>query len=220
MDIKFTTKTGRARLKVAVINPDRIPDLVDVVIGDTIYELQFCVEQESLNSPPSVIEMDPNLDEDKENEENGEGNMDEDSHTADGAAAHPSAAPLAANMGGADIPKGSSSLGVDLHAVAQGSKPVAILTPSGVLPDGKTQWKAQVTTEQVKLLEKNIQVTGASPMRARKRNSATVDQDSLEKATKLKACKNLDAPAPKVMFHNTHRLFLCLMILLPRELLA
>ena len=36
-----------------------------------------------------------------------------------------------------------------------------------------------------------------SPVRASKRNAATADQDSLEKATKLKALKNLDTAKPK-----------------------
>lgn len=37
----------------------------------------------------------------------------------------------------------------------------------------------------------------STPVRASKRTAATVDQDSLEKATKLKACKNLDVAKPK-----------------------
>ena len=35
--MKFTKKYGRARMKVAVLNPDLIPNLVDVVIGDFVY---------------------------------------------------------------------------------------------------------------------------------------------------------------------------------------
>jgi hypothetical protein len=34
MDTVFTKNTGRARMKVAVLNPRLIPDYVDVVIGD------------------------------------------------------------------------------------------------------------------------------------------------------------------------------------------
>ena len=37
--------TGRPRMKVAVLDPKLIPDFVDVVIGDFIYELQFAIEE-------------------------------------------------------------------------------------------------------------------------------------------------------------------------------
>jgi hypothetical protein len=36
VDTKFTKKFGKARMKVAVLDPNLIPDLVDVVIGDFI----------------------------------------------------------------------------------------------------------------------------------------------------------------------------------------
>ena len=39
VDMKFTDKFGRARLKVAVLDPSLIPNLVDVGIGEFIYEL-------------------------------------------------------------------------------------------------------------------------------------------------------------------------------------
>jgi hypothetical protein len=74
VDKKFTKKFGQARLKVAVLNPDLIPDLVDVVIGEYIYELQFRVE-EGAGDDPQPIDMDApfvednNEDMDKVNEE-------------------------------------------------------------------------------------------------------------------------------------------------------
>jgi len=46
VDIKFTKKFGMARMKVAVLNPDSIPEFVELVIGDYVYELQFRVERE------------------------------------------------------------------------------------------------------------------------------------------------------------------------------
>jgi hypothetical protein len=52
IDIVFTKSTGRARLKVAVLDPILIPDFVDVVIGNYVYELQFGVEEESLTGEP------------------------------------------------------------------------------------------------------------------------------------------------------------------------
>jgi hypothetical protein len=43
---------------VAVLDPDLIPDLVDVVVRDFVYELQFRVEQEENDDDPKLIEMD------------------------------------------------------------------------------------------------------------------------------------------------------------------
>jgi hypothetical protein len=37
VDMKFTKTFGRARLKVAALMPERIPELVDVVIGDYMF---------------------------------------------------------------------------------------------------------------------------------------------------------------------------------------
>jgi hypothetical protein len=83
VDTKFT-EYGRARLKVAMLNPDLIPDLVDVVIGDFVYKLQFRVEKDMPDGEPQVIDMDSTMDEDKPLEEKKSENIDEDGNkTAD-----------------------------------------------------------------------------------------------------------------------------------------
>jgi hypothetical protein len=69
VDTKFTKKFGRARMKVVVLDPNLIPDLVDVMIGDYVYELQFRVEQDMSNVEPQVIDMDSTMDEGKPNGE-------------------------------------------------------------------------------------------------------------------------------------------------------
>jgi len=78
VDTKFTKKYGRARMKVAVLNPDLIPDQVDVVIGDYVYELQFRMEKDMPDGEPQVIDMDSTMDEDKAPEEKEPENMDHD----------------------------------------------------------------------------------------------------------------------------------------------
>ena len=80
VDMKFTKKYGRARMKVAVLNPDLIPNLVDVVIGDFVYELQFRVEKDMSDGEPQVIDMDSTMDEDKAPEEKEPENMDHDAN--------------------------------------------------------------------------------------------------------------------------------------------
>jgi hypothetical protein len=78
VDTKLTKKFGRARMKVAVLDPDLIPNLVDVVIGDFVYELQFRVEIDMPDGEPQVIDMDSTTDEDKPLEQKGLEDMDHD----------------------------------------------------------------------------------------------------------------------------------------------
>jgi len=60
-----------------------------------------------------------------------------------------------------------------------------------MIPDGSAQWKASL------LQSKTLNGGAVSPVRASKRNVSTSDQDSLEKAMKLKARKNLNASSVK-----------------------
>uniref|UniRef100_C6JRS1 DUF4283 domain-containing protein n=1 Tax=Sorghum bicolor TaxID=4558 RepID=C6JRS1_SORBI len=69
VDTKFTKKFGRARMKVAVLDPSLILNLVDVVIGDFVYELQFRVDQDVPNGEPEVIDMDSTMEDENPNEE-------------------------------------------------------------------------------------------------------------------------------------------------------
>jgi len=58
VDMKFTKRFGRPRLRVAVLSPELISDLVDVVIGEFVYELQFRLETEEEENDPRLIDMD------------------------------------------------------------------------------------------------------------------------------------------------------------------
>ena len=77
VDMKFTKIFGRSRMKVALYNSDLIPEYVDVVIGDFIYELQFRVEKEGDESPPPLIDMDTQQDEEPNEDKGKEGNNKE-----------------------------------------------------------------------------------------------------------------------------------------------
>jgi len=65
VDTKFSKKFGRSRMKVVVLDPSLIPDLVDVVIGDFVYELQFRVEENLQNGELQLIDMDSTMDDEK-----------------------------------------------------------------------------------------------------------------------------------------------------------
>ena len=58
VDMNFTRRYGIARLQVLVLDPSLIPDVVDVAIGDNLYELCFKVEQENGFDVPEPIGMD------------------------------------------------------------------------------------------------------------------------------------------------------------------
>ena len=194
-------------MKVAVLNPDIIPNLVDVVIGDFVYELQFRVEKDMSDGEPQVIDMDSTTDED----EDPEGDPEDMDHDADkkkqepegqvpkkqsNASVPPSGqqgnnttvgAPteqLAALM--ADISTEATAVQEDLVVIKENSvKPMALLSQTGITPDGSAQWKTS-------MLNKGLGSGTVSPVRSSKRNASTSEQDSLEKASKLKAQKNLE----------------------------
>jgi hypothetical protein len=48
VDMKFTRIMDRPRFQVLVLDPDLIPESVDVVLGDFIYGLYFKVEPEGV----------------------------------------------------------------------------------------------------------------------------------------------------------------------------
>ena len=93
---------------------------------------------------------------------------------------------------------GQGTKGVVLPAVQAPIKPMVVLTPNGVNANGVSSWNAthmpQVASEELLVKKSQPPVSGVSvsPVRSSKMMAALADQDSLEKATKLKARKNLD----------------------------
>jgi len=156
VDMKFTDKFGRARLKVAVLDPSLIPNLVDVGIGEFIYELQFRVKDELDSDDPIVIDMDAPMDEDpkesepteKENED-GKGKqnkasekLDDKGTKASGMASEKPADP-AAKAPNAKV----QSQPIEQQMVVSdnsfgANKPIVILTPIGSTEVGGKLCKA------------------------------------------------------------------------------
>jgi hypothetical protein len=120
VDTVFTKSIGRARLKVAVLDPRLIPDFVDVVIGDYIYELQFGVEEESLTGEPQLIDLDFTRDEEpKEEDPKGGGPKDDNPN------------------------RGILEEKMDVDGKAPGDgKGVHLLMASRVLPLGQHSWRS------------------------------------------------------------------------------
>ncbi|PWZ46274.1 hypothetical protein Zm00014a_005638 [Zea mays] len=58
VDMVFTRKFDRARMQVAVLDPNLIPQFIHVVIGDYLYELKFKVEVAGDGEQPTPMDMD------------------------------------------------------------------------------------------------------------------------------------------------------------------
>ena len=87
--------------------------------------------------------------------------------------------------------------GIDSREKKNCDKPMVLLNQTGMTQDGTTQWKATMGDPVLPNKTKALNSWGVSPVRASKRNASTSEQDSLEKATKLKARKNMDTPSLK-----------------------
>jgi hypothetical protein len=70
VDMKFTRECERAWVQVLVLDPSLIPQYVDVVICEFIYELHFRVECEEM-AQPVPIDMEDDMMEEQEDERNG-----------------------------------------------------------------------------------------------------------------------------------------------------
>lgn len=208
VDTIFTKKFGRPRMRVAVLNPDIIPPFVDVVIGDFVYELQFKVEKDLNNGEPYVIDMDTTRDEDKDPEEDGDPeDMDLDGKNNGGKKVvqkenrinTESVAPneqlnKSCDIGAHTDPPNKSM--VEVVTTGRNSKPMVLLSPTGLNPDGTAQWKASTLQNKIDsgtiVKEYGVCKGTGSPSRSSKRTAATSAQDSMEKAKAAKARKNLD----------------------------
>jgi hypothetical protein len=58
VDMVFTRKYEVCRLQVLVLDPNLIPQFVDVVIGESLYSLWFKVETNGDGEEPVLMEMD------------------------------------------------------------------------------------------------------------------------------------------------------------------
>jgi hypothetical protein len=56
--MRFTRTIDKSRLQVLVLDHSLIPNSVDVVIGDYIYELHFQVEPEEGQDKSELMDMD------------------------------------------------------------------------------------------------------------------------------------------------------------------
>jgi hypothetical protein len=210
VDTKFTKAFGRSRLKVAVLDSSLIPVLVDVVIGDYVYQLHFGVEQGMSDGEPVLIDLDSTYeDEDPKGGEtepkdadtsgnpkedlNGDKPMDIDGKREEQPHGDGKQLPSANAQQGSASDGAMANKNAKLNASAN---PVVVMTPQI-----NGQWHAKLLNlvNDLGMINKIKGQKGGtvSPGRSSKRSAATTDQDSLEKAAKLKARQNLEHTSGK-----------------------
>jgi hypothetical protein len=69
VDMVFTRKYEICRMQVLVLDPNLIPQFVYVAIGDSLYTLQFRVEENMTDNEPIPMDMDDYQDEDFQQDE-------------------------------------------------------------------------------------------------------------------------------------------------------
>jgi hypothetical protein len=191
-----------------MLDPRLIPDFVNVIIGDYIYELQFGVEEESLTSEPQLIDLDFTRDEEpKEVDPKGGGPKDDDPNRGilekkmdvdgkvpgDGKGDPPMNGQQSTAIGATQLEElGASTKKPKI-------KPRVILSQTAGAVDGIGAWNATMLPAQndSRNLNKKFSNGIASPVRSSKRNASNVDLDSTEKAARLKAKKNLESTLDK-----------------------
>lgn len=126
VDMKFTRKFDRSRLQVMVLDPNLIPQYVDVVIGDYLYELQFRVEENVDENNPEPMDMDAGKNEDNGEQGKGEDQGNDNMETDDTAVKNDQSASQGINSKKTDT--GSQSSGV------KKARQIVHLTIPGAIP--------------------------------------------------------------------------------------
>ncbi|EEC68013.1 hypothetical protein OsI_35814 [Oryza sativa Indica Group] len=188
VDMVFTRRYDIARLQVLVLDPSLIPEVVDVVIGDYLYELAFRVEPE--NGPEEPIPMDMDNIGDGDFEKKNDGNEKGDSGKEPGPG------------GSSQYKLGSGSMfcekgGPSLHSIQ-----VGLTADSGGLNLSDEEFDGLhddvIGVERVQSQESLVAKLSAipeatvSPSRRSKRRASDSDQLVLQRAEKSKADKNLE----------------------------
>ncbi len=188
VDMLFTRRYEIARLQVLVLDPSLIPDVVDVAIGDHLYELSFKVESDIGAGDPVPLDMDNFGDGDGKRNDDGENEKDMGNKSGPGVSDVSMATD--SNLTERGGPSFTSSQ-LSLIPESEG------LTASDEDFDGLDE--ETVLVEQEKLVGKISAIPEAliSSSRKSKRRASDSDQLVLERAERLKAEKNLEKPHAK-----------------------
>lgn len=209
VDMKFTNKFDVCRLQVLVLDPNLIPQFVDIVIGDHLYELQFRVEENVDSDNPVLMDMDD------------EGFGDDEPYGADGNGPVPQDKEGGTRKKNDLASSSTSKIGGDgqngrqvLEAVLQeqyvpadtvtrshrdqiscgvvSRSPISRGSTSNSLGTVSREMAVVLTPKASMLVAVPESLLGNAVSKRSKRRANLSTGDSIERATKLKAARNLD----------------------------
>jgi hypothetical protein len=211
VDIIFTHQYNCLRMQVLALDPALIPTIVDVVIGDNVYELPFRIEPEGMQEEPKPLYMVDDNDEFDKKEEGGEGDgeqgdfMQEDknlnSESGRKFGDHPS--------GAHDGKQGKKAMQLADATVNNLEKEVLhreswdsdvhideteAYSEEELMGDFDEEGKGDelASLEAAQLRELAAISEAETPPHKSKRRAHSGDGHSLDKATRIKAARNLD----------------------------
>jgi hypothetical protein len=190
--MKFTREYERARLQVLVLDPSLIPQSIDVVIEEFIYELHFRVER-AVMTHPIPIAMEDNAMDDREEEGEGRGNssrsMQQDqAHARDGRANN--------SVGNVEAESKQSNHGKKVLYQLPGLEELQDLAHEPVSNGEEVTSGGVVPGSDLPSLNKHEEMAAIpkikTPGRRSKHRAGLVDESSLERAKQMKVARNLD----------------------------
>ena len=172
-----------------------------MLIGDYLYELQFRVENEGEENNPMPIDMD--IDPTGHGGEDNGGNLERNDGKENTGGNDSNASSNSKMDTQAENFQTGAGQTIHKHNTTWTGKPVVASSPTG--PDESLLAEPLVAgvdengkKSQQQTKPKNLPANlYATPTCSSKRSAATADVDSVEKASKLKAKKNLDVPQNK-----------------------
>jgi len=171
VDLKFTRKHKIARIKVGCLDPDLIPEFLSMLIGEHVYDLQFRAEKnmDPENPVPINMDLDPPRENGNDSPQNNHELPDNDFNN------------------GRDVVDSGPKLVGKGNSASHGKK--CAQEPTAKDQQGQAADNNQFVSSHISKDKVGKPVT---PLRSSKRTASVADQNSLERASKLKAKINLD----------------------------
>jgi hypothetical protein len=213
-------------MQVLVLDPVLIPTSVDVVIGDNVYELNFRVEPEEMQEMPKPLEMVDDNDEFHKKEE-GEGGSDQgdfmqEDKSLDSEQGKKFSAQTHGTGDGNKRKKMMQLPDVDVsncveEVLQQNNMSIDVYIDETETynedelmgefdEDGKGEELASPEATRLRELAAILEVE--TPLRKSKRRASFGDENSLERAARIKATRNLDFKKDKGNSNTSHASFI------------
>ncbi|XP_008649685.1 uncharacterized protein [Zea mays] len=204
VDMKFTNQYGICRLQVMVLDPLLIPQFIEVVIGECLFELQFRVEENMDGDSPVPVDMDDfscgedeNKSDQLEDVVRGGNSLPPNNSAPDSGKSVSKGAGNDGNTGkkGAAHDVISSvvqyaDLGLGMQGVDHAGNPTQAVVPA----TSSCMAVSVPCTPDVAAMAAVPEATmGLTESGRSKRRNRSGNGDSMQRASKLKAARNLDA---------------------------